>query len=200
MDQQLLRDLAKKWPETTDYLQRVGQIQNDLMTLRELSAKEAHTPDWLEALAIEEQDLLTIPTGVEVLRFLFNQNIIVKTARQIPEYQEDQETEQALHEEGDSPHQDVLEDPEYLLTAESDARVWALPELQTKLIEWTIETAERFRPGAPTPTLYQATILMKTARFLEQDLNQSPEFRAECWQSALSSKFYERAGNPPQQN
>lgn len=200
MDQQLLHDLSKTWPETADYLKRVGQVQNDLLVLQEEAARESHTPSWMDELGIETSDLLRVPTAVSVMRFLYENRIIVPTARQIPEYQEDQEMLEQARAEGDSLHLDVLEDPQYLLSEASDLRMWALPELQMKLMEWAAETAKRFDPLLGKPNLSQSTILHMVARFLDQDQNRSPEFQAECWRSVLSSEYYAKAGNPPQEN
>ncbi|MCS3427594.1 hypothetical protein [Leucobacter aridicollis] len=47
-DQEVLAKLQATWPETTDYLTKLGQLNNDLMALREMQAADEHIPSWLE--------------------------------------------------------------------------------------------------------------------------------------------------------
>ncbi len=50
-DQEMLAKLHATWPETTDYLTKLGQLNNDLMVLREIQAAEEYLPSWLERMA-----------------------------------------------------------------------------------------------------------------------------------------------------
>ena len=53
-DQDSLAKLQKSWPETTDYLRRVGQVNNDLAVLREMSQREEYEVSltWLDHLEV----------------------------------------------------------------------------------------------------------------------------------------------------
>ncbi|GAA2823401.1 hypothetical protein [Leucobacter komagatae] len=196
-DQEMLAKLQATWPETTDYLTKLGQLNNDLMVLRDIQAADEHIPSWLEILAYSEDDFAKTPTAMRVLRFLYERQIMVASRRTVPAFQELQVDREARYERDDVSTPELLEayPPVELLEAE-DAMLWALPELQKKLTAWAKETAARH--GSPTPlmTLTQATILMLVVEALEQDLNTSPEWQAECLQSALSSEFYQQAGSP----
>lgn len=192
-DQQLLRQLQSTWPETADYLTRIGQTTNDLMVLRELRQVEPPSESILELLGYDDEDLLKIPAASTVLRFLYSRNEWVRSAAQIPGYRE-------LWEEHETENKEYGGVEEFLETnfvfdPETDLRVWALPELQEKLTTWAATTAARYQPETSTVTLTQATILMLTALMLEQE-HHSDALAAECWLYVLSSSFYAKAGSP----
>ncbi len=196
-DQEMLAKLQATWPETTDYLTKLGQLNNDLMVLREIKAADEHIPSWLELLGYSEDDFLETPTAVEVLVFLNSMGIVVSSRLSVPAFKEMHDYQEEQYESGDASSPEILEaiHPLRLLEAE-DAMLWALPELQKKLIEWAKQTAARHGSPAPLMTLTQATILMLVVRALDHDLNKSPGWQAECLQSALSSEFYQKAAHP----
>ncbi|MBL3685678.1 hypothetical protein D3248_01735 [Leucobacter zeae] len=197
-DQQILRELQGSWPETTDYLVRVGQVTNDLMVLRELAAAENASPTWLTELAVDEEDLLQTPTAVSVLRFLHGRGIEVKSTQQVLEYQELRDEQEQAFEEGTESTPEILEDLRFSVPMAIDAKLWELPELQKKLMAWAAETATKHGHPTSPPSLTQAIVLMQTVRFMEQEPEQSPDWAAELLRSALSSEFYERAASPQQ--
>ncbi|KAM9865640.1 hypothetical protein ACIFOC_01262 [Leucobacter aridicollis] len=196
-DQEMLAKLQATWPETTDYLTKLGQLNNDLMVLREIQAAEEHIPSWLEQMAYSEDDFLEIPSAVEVLTFLNQQGIVVSSRLTVPAFREMHDYQEGQYDSEDASTPEILEavPPLRLLEAE-DAMLWALPELQKKLTEWAKQVAARHGSPAPLMTLTQATILMLVVRALDHDLNKSPGWQAECLQSALSSEFYQQAGSP----
>lgn len=198
-DQEMLAKLQATWPETTDYLTKLGQLNNDLMVLREMKAADEHIPSWLELLGYSEDDFLETPTAVEVLIFLNALGIVVSSRLSVSAFKEMHDYQEEQYASGDASSPEILEAirPLRLLETE-DAMLWALPELQKKLIEWAKETAARHGFPAPLMTLTQATILMLVVRALDHDLNKSPGWQAECLQSALSSEFYQKAGSPQQ--
>lgn len=196
-DHEMRTRMQQTWPETTDYLRRVGQVTNDLMVLREMQQAEGYEASltWLDQLEVDVEDLTATPTGAAVLRFLHQQGTMVRSATQVLEYLELQQEHERAFQEGYGSSPDLLDDPAFSLTSESDARMWAIPELQTALIEWATATANRHgRPGKVSLT--QAAILMRVTQFLEQEPEHSPGWAAECLQSALSSGFFEQAANP----
>lgn len=197
-DQEMLAQLQRTWPETEDFLQRVGQVTNDLQVLRELRMTGLSAPTWLEELAVDEADLLQTPSAVEVLRFLQARGILVRSAAEVTEYQELREEQTEAFEAGQASTSEILEDLAFAVPARIDARLWALPELQRKLTAWAAETAERYGRAGTTLSLTQVTLLMQLARFLEQEPEQSAEWAAGCLRSALSSEFFERAGILPE--
>lgn len=196
-DQEMLAKLQATWPETTDYLTKLGQLNNDLMVLREIQAAEEHMPSWLEQMAYTEDDFLETPSAMEVLAFLNQQGIVVSSRLTVPAFREMHDYQEDQYDSGDASTPEILEavPPLKLLEAE-DAMLWALPELQKKLIEWAKQVAARHGSPAPLMTLTQATILMLVVRALDHDLNKSPGWQAECLQSALSSEFYQKAAHP----
>ncbi len=196
-DQVILDHMQKTWPETEDYLRRVGQVTNDLLALRELLVTERPAPTWMEKLAVDEADLLQTPSSVEVLRFLHTRGILVRSAAEVTEYQELRDEQTEAFETGEASTPEILEDLAFALPARIDARLWALPELQEKLTAWAAETSERYGRPESMLSLTQVTLLMQLARFLEQESEQSAEWAAECLRSALSSEFFEKAGNLP---
>lgn len=196
-DQEMLAKLQATWPETTDYLTKLGQLNNDLMVLREMQAAEEHVPSWLEQMAYTEDDFLKTPTAMRVLRFLHERQIVVSSKRTVTAFQELQDDQEKLFELEDESTPELLEAyPQVELLEAEDAMLWALPELQKKLIEWAKQVAARHGSPAPLMTLTQATILMLVVEALDHDLNKSPGWQAECLQSALSSEFYQQAGSP----
>ena len=198
-DQEMLAKLQATWPETTDYLKKLGQLNNDLMVLREIQAAEEHMPSWLEQMAYTEDDFLKTPTAMRVLRFLHERQIVVSSKRTVTAFQELQDDQEKLFELEDESTPELLEAyPQVELLEAEDAMLWALPELQKKLVEWAKQVAARHGSPAPLMTLTQATILMLVVEALDQDLNKSPGWQAECLQSALSSDFYQKAGSPQQ--
>ncbi len=46
----MLAKLQARWPETTDYLTKLRQLNNDLMVLREVQAAEKDVPSGLDLL------------------------------------------------------------------------------------------------------------------------------------------------------
>lgn len=195
-DQEILTRLQATWPETTDYLVRVGQVQNDLMVLRELQEADRAEASWMDELAIGEADLLQVPSGMSVLRFLWARWIRVQEATTVPEYAEAVREQQEMHENLSASTSELLEEPAFELQMAADARLWALPELQDTLTEWAQETASEHGRPSPKLTLTQATVLMQLVRYLDQAPEPSPEWAAELLRSALSSEFFAKAANP----
>jgi hypothetical protein len=201
-DETLLTQLAQTWPETTDYLRRVGQVTNDLQTIRELQQRDRYESSltWLDQLEIDVEDLTQTPTAAQVLTFLYNREIVIRSASQIAEYQELRDEHELEQTENQNTLTDLLESTSLLLPAKLDARLWALPELQNNLIEWANETATRHGHQTLPLSLTQATILLNLCRFLEQEPEQSPAWAEACLQHALSSDFFEKTANPPRQS
>lgn len=104
-DQESLAQLQATWPETADYLQRVGQVNNDLMVLRDLAARDEYEASltWLDHLAVDVEDLTEKPSAVMVLWFLHRQGIPVKSAVSVPAFQEIQDEHEAQWKEGGRP-------------------------------------------------------------------------------------------------
>lgn len=196
-NESILRQLSERWPETDDYLRRVGQVTNDLMVMREILRADEYQPTWLEALAIDEVDLLKTPTAVEAMQFLFRQGIEIRSAEQVPDYQELRQEQLEEYAAGDTSIFEILEVPGFAVRNETDAQLWALPELQEKVLAWATATAKRHDYRGDPLTLTQAAILVQLCSFLEQEPEQSPGLAAESLRSALSSEFFEKAGNLP---
>ncbi|MFD5600800.1 hypothetical protein ACFWHR_12190 [Leucobacter sp. NPDC058333] len=201
-DQESLAKLQQSWPETTDYLRRVGQINNDLMALREMAQRDTYESSltWLDRLAVGVADLTSRPNAAVVMRFLFARQIVIRTATEVPEYLElreafDQEQTEEYGEES-SAREHLLESPTLTFWASLDQAMWELPELQESLMGWALETATRHDYTGPALTLTQAIILLNVCLFLEQEPEQSPGWAVECLRSALSSDFFEKAANP----
>lgn len=202
----LFQQLQARWPETDDYLTRVGQINNDLMTMREIEYYENHIPDWLERLAIGENDLVKEPNPMHILALLYDRGVNVPSRMTVPEFRELQRGYE-LSENGemlfpaDSLETDsnceVLEDSRYLpdsLGEEADARLLALPELESTLRKWVDQVMHNFLKDTPPVTLQQAFLGVHLISYLLQD-----QARPELWEDSLrslrSSKFFEKAGN-----
>ena len=202
----LFQQLQARWPETDDYLTRVGQINNDLMTMREIEYYENHIPDWLERLAIGENDLVKEPNPMHILALLYDRGVNVPSRMTVPEFRELQRGYE-LSENGemlfpaDSLETDsnceVLEDSRYLpdsLGEEADARLLALPELESTLRTWVDQVMHNFLKDTPPVTLQQAFLGVHLISYLLQD-----QARPELWEDSLrslrSSKFFEKAGN-----
>ena len=201
-DQESLAKLQASWPETTDYLRRVGQVNNDLAVLREMSQRDEYEASltWLDRLEVGVEDLTMQPNPVTVLWFLHRNGTEISTASQVVSYREireeyDQEQER-INGENSSLSWDVLDEGPFNLPSADEQQMWELPELQQKFLEWASETAARHGYEGPAPTLAQAVILLNVCRFLEQEPEQSPGWAAECLRSALSSVFFEKAANP----
>lgn len=199
-DQESLHQLRESWPETEDYLQRVGQVNNDLMVLKETAQRDEYESalTWLDHLAVGVEDLTAHTSAVTVLQHLHRRGRSVPSASQVTTYQEIRDEHEALWEAGSETHPDVLDGPLFELTDANDQALWELPELQEQLLCWAAETAKRHDYQGPALTVKQATILMLVTKFLDQEEEYSPEWAAECLRSALSSDFFVRAGNPPQ--
>lgn len=197
-DQESLAKLQASWPETADYLQRVGQVTNDLMVLRELAARDEYeaTLTWLDHLAIDVEDLTEMPSAAMVLWFLHKQGISVKSAVSVAAFREIQDEHEAQWREGSEATPNVLDEGPFGLPEADDQALWALPELQRKLTAWADETAARHGYMQTPVSLAQASILLLVCQFLEQEPEQSPEWAAECLRSALSSEFFAKAANP----
>ena len=184
-----LSQMQSTWPDTTDYLTRVGQINNDLMVLREAAAREQITVTWLDRLAIEPEDLLSRPAAIAVARMLHENRTPLQALSDLPEYRE------ALGERVTLAELPV-EDPSFTLTTESEEVLWSSPELGSKLTSWATATVERILGTSTELSLTQAAIVFRLFQFLEQE-DPSPGLVAESLQSLLSSGFFEMAGTPP---
>ncbi|MEV8339453.1 MULTISPECIES: hypothetical protein [Leucobacter] len=201
-DQESLAKLQQSWPETTDYLRRVGQVNNDLAVLREISQRDEYEASltWLDHLAVGVEDLTSRPNAAIVMRFLFARQIVIRSAAEVPEYRElqeafDQEQTEEYGEDSSS-REHLLESPTSTFWESLDQKMWSLHELHVKLALWALETATSHGYEGPSLTLTQAVILLNVCRFLEQEPEQSPGWAAECLRSALSSDFFEKAANP----
>lgn len=196
-DQEILQQLRESWPEPTSYLEQVGQLNNDLMALREMQLSETAAPGWMDQLGIDVEDLTQPPAAAQVLTFLYARGIQVVSASEIPELVELRQDQEQEYQAGYATTPEALEEPNLTLSASTDARVWALPETQQKLREWAEATAQRSSGETIRPlTLAQAVILMRTTQFVDQEPEHSPAWAAECLRSALSSRFFEKAGSP----
>lgn len=200
----LFHQLQDRWPETDNYLERVGQINNDLLTLREIDAHEKYVPGWLERLAIGKNDLVKKPNAIRLLALLHQRGVSVPSRMTVPAFREIQR-EYELSEEGEklfpedsldtNPNYDVL-DSTYLTTVgtEGDAQLLALPGLESALKSWVDQVMSNFLKETPPVTLAQAFLMAHLAGYLLQE-----QARPELWEDSLrslrSSKFFERAGN-----
>lgn len=191
-----LQQMQTSWPETTNYLTRVGQINNDLMVLREAAARDRMSISWLDQLSITIEDLLVKPTAWSIAAFLEQRAVKIEALSQIPEYQEDLTEQQEMFEQGEVSYDSLVEDPSYQLTAAADEQLWNSAELGSKLINWATETVLRITGSTHGLSLTQATIVFRLFQFLDQE-ETSPGLVAESLQSLLSSGFFEMAGTPP---
>ncbi|MBS3182369.1 hypothetical protein [Leucobacter manosquensis] len=201
-DQESLDKLQQSWPETTDYLRRVGQVNNDLAVLREISQRDEYEASltWLDHLAVGVEDLTKQPNPVTVLWFLHRDGMEIASASQVDSYREireefDQE-QIRLNGESSGLSWDVLDEGPFNLPDSDEQQLWALPELQQKFLAWADQTATRHDYQGPALTLAQGSILFNVCLFLEQEPEQSPGWAEECLRSALSSDFFEKAANP----
>lgn len=153
--------------------------------LREISQRDEYEASltWLGHLAVGVEDLIKRPNAAMVMKFLFARQIAIHSAME--ECGESSSAREHVLESSTSPCCEPL-----------DQAMWRLPELQNKLVGWTIETASRHEYQGPPLTLSQAVILLNVCRFLEQEPEQSPGWAEECLRSALSSDFFEKAANP----
>lgn len=196
-DQEMLAKLRQSWPETTDYLTRVGQANNDLSVMRELAQREAYEAQltWLDKLAVGVEDLTRRPNAMSAMKELHSSGVKIASASQVKEYEELRQDHLEEYEEGREPNAELLESLPFELPASTEQELWNLPELQNALMVWAAETAQRH--GHPVKvTLAQAWILLNVCLFLEAEPEQSPVWAEECLRSALSSEFFEKAGNP----
>lgn len=191
-----LQQMQSTWPDTTDYLTRVGQINNDLMVLREAAARDRITVTWLDRLAIEPEDLLVRPAAIAIARMLHQKWTPLQALGALPEYQEALEEQRERYEEGATPTELPVEDPSFTLTAESDEVLWSSPELGSKLTSWATATVERVLGTSTELSLTQAAIVFRLFQFLEQE-DPSPGLVEESLRSLLSSEFFEMAATPP---
>lgn len=202
-DQEMLARLRESWPETTDYLTQVGQANNDLSVMRELAHRETYEASltWLDQLAVGVEDLTKRPNAARVMRLLFSEGTKFLSAKEVPEYREVAEAHrhdqiadlQELQDPEDIEH--LLESDNLVFAESLDEALWLLPELQESLLRWAAETAQRHE-HTQMVTLAQTWILFNVCQFLESEPEQSPVWAAECLRSALSSDFFEKAGNP----
>ncbi|WP_053353945.1 hypothetical protein [Leucobacter musarum] len=199
-DQEMLARMQQTWPETDDYLARVGQVNNDLQVLREISERDQYEASltWLDRLAVSITDLTELPSAVTVLQHLHLRGMSVATALTVPGFREIQEEHAQQYQEGYESSPEVLDGPVFGLPQATEQALWALPELQEKLLSWATDTATRHEYQGPTVTLAQAAILLNTVRFLEQEAEPSPGWAAECLRFALSSEFFKTAASPQQ--
>lgn len=204
-DLEMLARLRQTWPESTDYLARVGQANNDLSVLRELAQRETYEAQlsWLDQMAVSVEDLTQRPNAANVMSLLFSEGTKFLSATEVLEYKELSEAHRADQladlQEWQDPNdlEHLLETPGLVFSESLDEALWALPELQESLLGWATLTAERHgHPGQMT--LAQAWILFRVCLFLEAEPEQSPEWAAECLQSALSSEFFKNAGSRAQ--
>lgn len=198
IEQEQLAKLQASWPATENFLERVGQVNNDLMVLREAAARDEYESSltWLDHLAVGVEDLTETPSAVMVLWFLHQNGIRVKSALSVQGYREIQDEHEARWEEGTEPSPNVLDEGPFDLPKADDQALWALPELQKKLTAWADETAIRHGHSETPLTLAQAAILLNVCQYLDQEPEPSPGWAAECLRSALSSEFFEKAGHP----
>lgn len=199
-DQNLLKQLQARWPETDNYLDRVGQVTNDLMVAREIQQAATHTPSWLDRLAIEASDLLKVPTAVDVLRYLHEHQIVIREAMTVSEYREAVEDYNLEQANGEHSFFSPVEDQSFFLTEASDLALWALPQVQEQCVSVMQTVLERFVPNQPALTLEQAVILLRLITFLKQEPTMSHEWAEESVQSLLSEPFFTNAAIPPAQN
>jgi hypothetical protein len=199
-DHETLNRMQQSWPETDNYLERVGQVQNDLMVLREVAAREAYESSltWLDHLAVGVEDLTKRPNAGLVMQMLFRDGVVIRDAMEVPEFRELKEAhdhDQAVDQEDPDFREHLLETPGLQFWESLDEAIWALPEFQKKLTAWADQTAIRHGHSETPVSLAQAAILFNVCQFLEQEPEPSPGWAAECLRSALSSEFFEKAVN-----
>ncbi|WP_336652997.1 MULTISPECIES: hypothetical protein [unclassified Leucobacter] len=198
IEQEQLATLQESWPVTESYLERVGQVNNDLMVLRELAARDEYEASltWLDQLGVGVEDLTEMPSAVMVLWFLHRNEIRVQSAATVPAFREIDAEHVARFEDGTETSPDVLSEGPFDLPRADDQALWALPELQKKLTAWADETATRHGYSQTPVSLAQAAILLNVCRFLDEEPEASPGWAAECLRSALSSEFFVKAAHP----
>lgn len=187
----LPHQLQNRWPDTDNYLERVGQINNDLMVMREFQAAQNHIPDFLERLAIGPGDLMKEPDGEEQLRFLYQQGIRVKSVEALPTFIEAQ---QEYRREKDDETMDILEDSYRTIFFQAEAKIVAgMPEMQSKLTAWATQMLQMYAPTYQEPLSYlQVLMLLRLTVFLDQE-DAGAEWREDSVRSLLSTSFFEKA-------
>ncbi|MDA3146507.1 hypothetical protein JSO19_03840 [Leucobacter sp. UCMA 4100] len=192
---QPLRD-RRHWPETKNYLERVGQINNDLMLAREIAAREETVPDWLEDLTISTEDLTEKPEAVALLKLLHRHQLKLHSLEQMEAYKELAEEHAKNCLENGEAVSSLLEATAFTtMGPKADEQLYASPELESVLIRWAEMTLEDSNIQAPQPTMVQALMLAKLSLFLEQEPGMNPVWEAESKRSLLSSSFYSSGGN-----
>lgn len=189
----LNRQLQNRWPETDNYLERIGQVNNDLMVEREMRAAQNHLPSFLEKLAIDVSDLLVEPDGETLLRFLHSEGIRVPSAEAHPAFVEEQA---AYQEDQENPMANVLDDPNWAITFEHQAQeLAALPEMHEKLLAWALRILNFYHlPPSQHLSHRQVLMLVRLWQFLNQSAAQD-EWREESVRSLLSTTYFEKAAN-----
>lgn len=200
-DQEMLARMQQTWPETDDYLKRVGQVNNDLQAIREMTSRDQYEASltWLDHLAVSVEDLTKRPNAALVMQALFEVRIVIGSAMDVPEFRELREAhdhDQAVEQEDPDFREHLLESVGLRFHESLDDSIWALPEFQQQLVSWATDTANRHGYQGQALMLGQASILFNTVLFLEQEAEPSPGWAAECLRSALSSEFFETATNP----
>lgn len=192
----LRRQLAKRWPETDDYMTRVGQANNDLMVMAEILRAERTIPTWQDRLAIEDSDLMKRPQALIALRILHSKGVVVESAESIPDYWEWLEAYRPESGAIETATELLLKDPYVTeFRAETDEALWALPEFQDKLKAWANYITEVFnRPQKVTLT--QAAMIVNLYQFLDQELRLTHELAADSMRSLFSTDYYVKAGQP----
>lgn len=201
IDQEQLAKLQASWPTTENYLERVGQVNNDLMVLREAAARDEYESSltWLDHLAVSVEDLTKRPNAALVMQALFRHGVVIRNAMEVTEFRELKEAhdhDQAVDQEDPDFREHLLETPGLKFWKRLDEAIWALPEFQKKLTAWAGETAIRHGHSEMPLTLAQASILFNVCQYLDQEPEPSPGWAAECLRSALSSEFFAKAANP----
>lgn len=198
-DFEQLHQLRQTWPETENYLDRIGQTTNDLQVLREMDAAE-QIPSWLNLLGIEETDLQTPPTGVDLLRLLHQAGVRVETATTVSAYQEMRQLQEDLYQSEETDTPEVLEDPAFQLLEADDRLLLELPELQAQTIQWARMLISRLLHQEAHPNFRQALMAARLYGFLNQGPRVSDESVAASLQSLLSASCYATAATLPPTN
>ncbi len=191
-----LQRLEQSWPETDDFLTRVGQLNNDRLLLQEAAARESMTVSWMDRLGISAEDLLTLPSATEIARFLHERGQRFEVLEASPEFREDRAEQAELFASGESGTDRPLEDPSYLLSAELAEQLLSSAELASKLVAWASTTSTRWTAARLQPSTLQALMLLRLFQVLEQEPELSPGLVEESVRSLLSSAFFEMAGTP----
>lgn len=194
----MLSQLGNRWPETDNYLERIGQINNDLQVLREMQAAQNHVPDFLEQLAIDTTDILALPEAMSMLRLLHEYEVTVESLETVQGYREARDEflnqERALYQ--DQTHWvDVLGDSvELPLTSETEQQIQSLPELHTKVRVWAAARLAEAGLELQPVSLTQALMIVNLMLYLEQE-EAGSEWQADCLQSLRSTSFYSQAAS-----